>query len=87
MTGVHIAYWFSQRNQRLTYKVLKKDKRKKEDETAYRAPPQLIYCGPSNKAVDVVTGQFYECFALEIRVVQKLRLKASIWRITEAYLS
>ena len=58
VTGVHIAYWFAQRNQRLTYKVLKKDKRKKEGETAYRAPPQLIYCGPSNKAVDVVTGQF-----------------------------
>ena len=60
VTGVHIAYWFAQRNQRLTYKVLEKGKRKKEDETAYRAPPQLIYCGPSNKAVDVVTGQFYQ---------------------------
>ena len=62
MTGVHIAYWFAQRNRRLSYKVLEKGKRKSEGETAYRAPPQLIYCGPSNKAVDVVTGQFCELF-------------------------
>ena len=57
---MHIAYWFAERNQRLTYKVLEKGKRKKEGEATYSAPPQLIYCGPSNKAVDVVTGQFCE---------------------------
>ena len=43
VTGVHIAYWFAEQNK------TKKSKKKK-------SPPQVIYCGPSNKSVDVVTG-------------------------------
>jgi len=58
ITGVHIACWFAERNKRLkSYKVWEKDAGETEIEGAYKAPPQVIYCGPSNKSVDVVTGK------------------------------
>ena len=60
ITGVHIAYWFAERNKKLkSYKVLEKDTGENECAGAYKAPPQVIYCGPSNKSVDVVTGRLY----------------------------
>ena len=30
---------------------------KEDEETHPEAPPQVLYCGPSNKSVDVVTGR------------------------------
>ncbi|XP_019640358.1 PREDICTED: helicase with zinc finger domain 2-like [Branchiostoma belcheri] len=45
VTGVHIAYYLAQMN-KLIQSV--------SAEGMY--PPQVLYCGPSNKAVDVVTG-------------------------------
>ena len=58
VTGVHIAYWFAEQNKRLkSYKVLEKDTSETECAGAYKAPPQVIYCGPSNKSVDVVAGR------------------------------
>ncbi|XP_066291041.1 3'-5' exoribonuclease HELZ2-like [Branchiostoma lanceolatum] len=45
VTGVHIAYYLAQMN-KLIQSV--------SGEGMY--PPQVLYCGPSNKAVDVVTG-------------------------------
>ena len=60
VTGVHIAYWFTERNKRLVpFKNLEKRAAGENDceETGPKAPAQVIYCGPSNKAVDVVTGK------------------------------
>lgn len=61
VTGVHIAYWFVEGNKRLeSYKVREEDSGETEVEGApqvIKAPPQVIYCGPSNKSVDVVTGR------------------------------
>ena len=57
---MHIAYWFAEQNKRLkSFKVREKDTEETEPDGAYKAPPQVIYCGPSNKAVDVVTGRFF----------------------------
>ncbi|XP_078348623.1 3'-5' exoribonuclease HELZ2-like isoform X2 [Oculina patagonica] len=56
ITGVHIAYWFAERNKKLKpYKVLEKDTGESDYDGTHKAPPQVIYCGPSNKSVDVVT--------------------------------
>ena len=40
-----------------SYKVLEKDSGETECAGAYKAPAQVVYCGPSNKSVDVVTGR------------------------------
>ncbi|XP_035696319.1 helicase with zinc finger domain 2-like [Branchiostoma floridae] len=45
VTGVHIAYYLAEMNKRI---------QSVSGEGVY--PPQVLYCGPSNKAVDVVTG-------------------------------
>eukprot|EP00058_Branchiostoma_floridae_P025252 XP_002610742.1 hypothetical protein BRAFLDRAFT_90929 [Branchiostoma floridae] len=45
VTGVHIAYFLAEMNKRI---------QSVSGEGMY--PPQVLYCGPSNKAVDVVTG-------------------------------
>ena len=59
VTGVHIAYWFAERNRASkSYKIWEKGQGQTEESP--KAPPQVIYCGPSNKAVDVVTGKL--CF-------------------------
>ena len=42
VTGAYLVYFFSQHNQLLP-------------ETGDRSP-QILYCGPSNKSVDVITG-------------------------------
>ena len=55
ITGVHIAYWFSQINQRDTFRGSSRKETPKQ-ETTLKAPPQVLYCGPSNKSVDVVAG-------------------------------
>jgi len=60
VSGVHIAYWFAKQNKRLkSSKVLEKDTGDTECARAYKAPPQVIYCGPSNKSIDVVTGGLF----------------------------
>ena len=50
VTGVHMAYWFTKRNLQL----LSQEDRSYADPEPPKAPPQVIYCGPSNKSVDVV---------------------------------
>ncbi|KAI4884900.1 hypothetical protein NFI96_031685, partial [Prochilodus magdalenae] len=49
VVGVHIVYWFFQENQKRPnlQRVKNEDKRKR----------CILYCGPSNKSVDVVAGQ------------------------------
>ena len=59
MTGVHIAYWFAKRNRELKLPMPMSCRESQETKgiTAFKAPAQIIYCGPSNKSVDVVTGE------------------------------
>ncbi|XP_077997754.1 3'-5' exoribonuclease HELZ2-like [Glandiceps talaboti] len=52
VTGVHIAYWFVQAN--------------KQAHIAGGTKKQVMYCGPSNKSVDVVTGYLKRIPNLEI---------------------
>lgn len=55
ITGVHIAYWFAKINHREAYRgnIPPNDPAKRIPE---KAPRQVLYCGPSNKSVDVVAG-------------------------------
>ncbi|KAL7891674.1 hypothetical protein AOLI_G00011500 [Acnodon oligacanthus] len=49
VVGVHIVYWFFQENQKLPHlQRVKNEDAKKQC---------ILYCGPSNKSVDVVAGQ------------------------------
>lgn len=49
VVGVYIVYWFFNQNTRKQRKLEDpKDKNKKE---------VILYCGPSNKSVDVVAGK------------------------------
>ena len=52
ITGVHVAYWFAEINRRST----PLERTTSADGTPDKAPPQVLYCGPSNKSVDVVAG-------------------------------
>jgi len=54
ITGVHIAYWFAKRNRQNT----PPRRTTPVEEIPEKAPPQVLYCGPSNKSVDVVAGAF-----------------------------
>ena len=56
VTGVHIAYWFAQRNKELRPEDIALDEKAAEQREDPKAPPQVMYCGPSNKSVDVVAG-------------------------------
>ena len=56
VTGVHIAYWFVKRNMQLRQDPLDIALPNSEDQLP-EAPPQVIYCGPSNKSVDVVASK------------------------------
>lgn len=48
VVGAYIVYWFSQLNSKYPWKLKElKDKEKRE---------VILYCGPSNKSVDVVAG-------------------------------
>ncbi|XP_067043097.1 3'-5' exoribonuclease HELZ2-like isoform X4 [Acropora muricata] len=68
VTGVHIAYWFTERNERLApFKNREKRAGENErEENGPKAPAQVIYCGPSNKAVDVVTEYLMKIPRLKI---------------------
>ena len=60
VTGVHIAYWFAKRNKQLQ---LQKDEEPvdvvlPDNADKPKAPPRVIYCGPSNKSVDVVASKY-----------------------------
>ena len=48
VTGVRLAYLFAKRNRDLVGKSVPGGK---------SIPPQVLYCGPSNKSVDVVAGR------------------------------
>ena len=52
ITGVHTAYWFAEINRRNT----PRERPTPAEEIPEKAPPQVLYCGPSNKSVDVVAG-------------------------------
>ena len=56
MTGVHIAYWFAKRNMQQRQDDL--DIVLPDSGDQPKAPPQVIYCGPSNKSVDVVASKY-----------------------------
>jgi len=78
------VYWFSQLNSKNPWKL--KDKKKRE---------VILYCGPSNKSVDVVAGTSRFVFwGTSICVKKKLmdlyacvgfyRIPAQVWRAAEA---
>ena len=68
MTGVHIAYWFAQHNKTLKRTGVGSHDGDEKDEGP-KAPPQLLYCGPSNKSVDVVAGKSrVSCIYLSIHL-------------------
>jgi hypothetical protein len=50
VTGVHIAYWFAQLNQKRLPTVEKEEKACNGS--------MVFYCGPSNKSVDVVARKY-----------------------------
>ena len=56
LTGVHIAYWFTQRNKDLTTEDIPLDEEAPQPIEIPKALPRVMYCGPSNKSVDVVAG-------------------------------
>ena len=43
MTGAYLAYFFSKMNKKLP--------------PMGKGQPQVLYCGPSNKSVDVIAGK------------------------------
>ena len=59
VTGVHVAYWFAKRNKQLTGRYLHDsfDLVLPDSTDKAKTPPQVIYCGPSNKSVDVVASK------------------------------
>ncbi|XP_068674039.1 3'-5' exoribonuclease HELZ2-like [Montipora foliosa] len=70
VTGVHIAYWFTKRNMQLRAQVgecndLAVDSNSSQH-TKRLAPPQVIYCGPSNKSVDVVAHKMLKIPGIKI---------------------
>ncbi|XP_068761024.1 3'-5' exoribonuclease HELZ2-like isoform X3 [Montipora capricornis] len=73
VTGVHIAYWFAERNRASkSYKIWEKGQGQTEESP--KAPPQVIYCGPSNKAVDVVTEYLMKIPSLVFPSLKILRV-------------
>ena len=70
VTGVHIAFGFAKRNKQNLPGSL--------DEV--KAPSQVIYCGPSDKAVDVVAGKFKN---RKIRHFDLLQSKMAAYRKLE----
>ena len=58
MTGIKLVYWYCQLNADMKKKL-------KEHQ-------QVLYCGPSNSAVDVVTGKIYIFPSLHIIVLLEL---------------
>ena len=63
VTGVHIAFGFAKRNKQNLHTF---DPGSLDE---VKAPPQVIYCGPSNKAVDVVAGKFKICYNRKWRLI------------------
>lgn len=68
VTGVHIAYWFSQLN-------FGDDPPADtpRDQTPDTAPRQVLYCGPSNKSVDVVAE-----YLMKIKGIRILRVYGNV---------
>ncbi|XP_022809791.1 uncharacterized protein LOC111346790 [Stylophora pistillata] len=76
VTGVHIAYWFAHRN-RKTFS--QSDQNPTESDNVDKLIPlsQVIYCGPSNKSVDVVARIMLQHTGLNIiRVYSDLKEQA-----------
>lgn len=58
VVGAYIVYWFSKLNSKIPWKLKElKDKEKRE---------VILYCGPSNKSVDVVAGTTIAMFPSEV---------------------
>ena len=57
---MHIAKWFAEINKTKTEWCSDSSSSDEEDESVHkkRAPTQVLYCGPSNKSVDVVAGWY-----------------------------
>ncbi|XP_041945272.1 helicase with zinc finger domain 2 isoform X1 [Alosa sapidissima] len=55
VVGVHIVYWFLKQSQ------MQRPRRNKEESEKKRC---ILYCGPSNKSVDVVAGQLLKLSAV-----------------------
>ena len=61
VTGIHTAYWFVKRNMKLQPQenfLDTEDSDIDDPDCAHqtKSPRQVIYCGPSNKSVDVVAS-------------------------------
>lgn len=56
VTGAHIAYWFAYQNGKT---ISQPDQNSIESDKANKLIPssQVIYCGPSNKSIDVVASK------------------------------
>ena len=67
---MHIAKWFTEINKTKTEwcsdSSSSDEEDDEEDESVHKklAPTQVLYCGPSNKSVDVVAG-WYLAFSLK----------------------
>ena len=51
MVGVYIVYWFHELNTRNKRRLI-------TDPTEMEKKDVILYCGPSNKSVDVVAGKY-----------------------------
>nr|XP_056700890.1 helicase with zinc finger domain 2 [Euleptes europaea] len=65
VVGFHIVYWFCQLNQ----EKLNKEDRKKDSSPGDEVQSHILYCGPSNKSVDVVAEML-----MKIKEVRPLRV-------------
>lgn len=79
VTGVHIAYWFAVINRRNT----PRERTTPAEEIPEKAPPQVLYCGPSNKSVDVVAGVIWNWYVkLERRCGDLFKKDKIIWSLS-----
>lgn len=55
VVGTHIVYWFHKLNE----DSVEKEKILSSDEEMAKGRKCILYCGPSNKSVDVVAGNYW----------------------------
>lgn len=54
VVGTHIVYWFHKLNE----EIVEKDKTPYLEDEKDKKRKCILYCGPSNKSVDVVAGNY-----------------------------
>jgi major membrane immunogen (membrane-anchored lipoprotein) len=75
---VHIAYWFTKQNDKIkstnpvNQEKVKGKKSKASEGGTPKAAPQVLYCGPSNKSVDVVTGTNVYHYNCRVQTIKNL---------------